>query len=110
MKLLLDENISFRVINSISLVFPGSMHITKSEKGLKLDNDIFQFAKANAFTIVTFDEDFYELQLLRGSPPKIIWLRFGNSSNLKVTAKLLENEAKIRSFINDSETGILEIY
>jgi predicted nuclease of predicted toxin-antitoxin system len=110
MKLLLDENISYHVVNSISLAFPESKHITKSEAVVKLDTDIFEFAKDNAFTIVTFDEDFYELQLLRGFPPKIIWLRFGNSSNLKVTTRLLENEDKIRSFINDMEIGILEIY
>ncbi len=110
MKLLLDENISYRVLNAIAKVFPGSIHIIKSESGIKSDSDIFVYAKENDFIIVTFDEDFYDLQLLRGSPPKVIWLRFGNSSNLKVTSKLLDNEAKIRSFINDSSSGILEIY
>ena len=110
MKLLLDENISFRVLNAITSVFPDSIHITKSVSGVRLDGEIFEFARLSDFTIVTFDEDFYELQLLKGYPPKIIWLRFGNSTNLKVTSKLLENESIIRSFLANVDLGILEIY
>ncbi len=110
MKLLLDENISFRVLNSISSVFPGSIHVIKSETGVRFDGEIFEYAKLNNFTIVTYDEDFYDLQLLKGYPPKIVWLRFGNTTNLKLTSKLLQNEAAIKSFVPNPHVGILEIY
>lgn len=110
MKLLLDENISYRVLNSISTVFPGSAHITKDESQVRRDTDIFEYARQNEFTILTFDEDFYELQLMRGYPPKIIWLRFGNSSNLKVISKLLDNQNSIISFLSNPDSGMLEIY
>lgn len=109
MKLLLDENISFRVAQSLKTNFPGSIHISEQQQ-LKEDRQLFDFARANNFTIVTFDEDFYDLQLLNGYPPKIIWLRFGNSSNLRVISKLLENQEAIVSFLSNSESGILEIY
>ena len=110
MKLLLDENISFRVLRSILSVFPGSVHVSAKESHTKEDHKIFEFAKHNEFTILTFDEDFYDLQLLRGHPPKIIWLRFGNSSNLKIVNKLVENQSKITSFLSNPDLGILEIY
>lgn len=110
MKLLLDENISFRVLNSISFLFPESIHVSRSQAGVRLDGDIFKYAKLNEFTIVTYDEDFCDLQLLRGYPPKIIWLRFGNASNLKLTSKLRENELVIKSFITNPLVGMLEIY
>lgn len=100
MKLLLDENISYRVLKSISTVFPGSMHIVQQSNSVKEDLGIFDYAKVNEFTIVTFDEDFYDIQLLKGYPPKIIWLRFGNSSNLKVVDKLMKNLEGIKSFLN----------
>jgi Uncharacterized protein conserved in bacteria len=109
MKLLLDENISFRVVKSIQFVFPESIHVT-SINSLREDQQIFEFAKTNNFTIVTFDVDFFDLQLLQGFPPKVIWLRFGNSSNLRITSKLLENEKAINSFLSNEESGILEIY
>ncbi|GHM99178.1 hypothetical protein WSM22_06680 [Cytophagales bacterium WSM2-2] len=110
MKLLLDENISFRVAKSIETNFPGSTHISLINDGLKEDLQIFKYAAVNNFAIVTFDEDFYDLQLLRGYPPKIIWLRFGNSNNLKVTTKLVEHRQAIESFLSNPEVGILEIY
>ena len=110
MKLLLDENISFRIVRSIVSTFPDSIHIGNEGIVVKEDFEIFDFAKVNNFTIVTFDEDFYEIQPLKGYPPKIIWLRFGNSNNLRVISKLLENQLTIISFLTDSETAILEIY
>lgn len=110
MKLLFDENLSYRVVQAVQKFFPGSIHVTDPFSKIKEDSDIFSFARDNQFTIVTFDEDFYDLQLIKGFPPKIIWLRFGNSSNLKVISKLLESREAIFSFLKDTEAGILEIY
>lgn len=110
MKLLFDENISFRVVQSIELFFQESIQVTKLDQKLHEDYKIFDFAGKNNFAIVTFDEDFYELQLLKGFPPKIIWLRFGNSGNLKVVGKLLDNREAINSFLLNPDSGILEIY
>jgi predicted nuclease of predicted toxin-antitoxin system len=110
MKLLLDENISFRVLKSLAPLFPESIHISAEGGKVKEDLAIFEYARANSFAILTFDEDFYDIQLLKGYPPKIIWLRFGNSSNLKVTSKLIESQSAILSFLSNSESGILEIY
>jgi len=48
---------------------------------------------------------------LKGSPPKIIWLRFGNSNNLKIANKLLANSQIIKEFIlgDRLEMAFLEI-
>ena len=61
------------------------------------------------YTIVTFDSDFIDLATLKGTPPKIIWLRFGNSSNLKIANKLLSNKEVIESFITNADINFLEI-
>ena len=50
MRLLLDENVSYRVVNTISSVFSESMHVNKHVKALE-DNQIFAFAKTNDFYI-----------------------------------------------------------
>lgn len=110
MKLLLDENILFRVLKSVAPIFPGSIHISSEGAKVKEDQEIFEYARVNGFAILTFDEDFYDIQLLKGYPPKIIWLRLGNSNNLRVTSKLIESQSAILSFLSDSESGILEIY
>ena len=110
MTLLFDENISYRIIKKIQNDFPGCIHVTDIAPSVKGDMKIFQFAKRNNFFIVTYDEDFYELQLLNGFPPKIIWLRFGNTSTLNVLSKLLDKRQEIVSFFESNELGILEIY
>ena len=99
MNRLLNENISLRVLRSIIPVFPGSIHVSKEGSNVKEDQEIFDFTKGNEFTILTFDEDFYDLQLLKGHPPKIIWLRFGNSNNLK--NKLIENRPTIGGYFGN---------
>jgi len=109
MKLLLDENVSFRILNSLLSIFPGSTHVSKGSS-VKSDLEIFQYAKRNDFTILTFDEDFYDLQLIKGFPPKIIWLRVGNISNLNLLNKIISKKAEIEAFEINSEVGILETY
>jgi predicted nuclease of predicted toxin-antitoxin system len=66
MTLLFDENISFRIVNKIIDIFPGSLHVTDLNTPIKKDIDIFHHAKAYNLTIVTQDEDFYDLQLING--------------------------------------------
>lgn len=73
------------------------------------DLQIWKFAYKNNYTIVTFDSDFIDLANLYGSPPKIIWLRFGNSTNLKIANKLISNLNEIKEFISNSELSFLEI-
>lgn len=111
MKILLDQNISYRVVNLLS----GGFEVIDHVKLLKLtdasDIQIWRFAKSNEYTIITFDSDFIDLATLYGTPPNVIWLRFGNSSNLKIANKLIANAGLIRDFINDSDKdiGFLEI-
>jgi predicted nuclease of predicted toxin-antitoxin system len=59
---------------------------------------------------VSFDNDFVQLELLRGFPPKVIHLRFGNSSTEQVAQTLLNNLSLIQQFIDSDEFGVLEIY
>ncbi len=103
MKLLLDQNISFRVVSKISAKFPNA----KQVRELKLENasdiDIWHFAKQNHFTIVTFDADFYDLASYHGHPPKIIWLRIGNTTTDGIAELLNEKAAIITDFISGEE-------
>jgi len=64
-------------------------------------------------TIVTFDSDFYEISLINGHPPKIIWIRLSNLSTEELTNIILKHKAIIDSFIstlNASTAAFLEIF
>ena len=70
MKLLFDENISHRILKSLNPVFENCIHVKNISTKLKSDPEIWDYAKNNDCTIVTFDEDFYEWMLIKGFPQK----------------------------------------
>jgi len=78
MKLLFDENLSPRLPRLLAALFPGSAHVR--DCGLKgfADEEIWGYARANDFVIVSKDSDFYQRSLVFGPPPKLVWIRIGN--------------------------------
>lgn len=75
MKLLFDENLSFRLVEAITQLFPGSIHITRTSLACGAsDRAIWGYAGQNDFVIVTADSDFVTLANTLGHPPKVIHL------------------------------------
>lgn len=109
MKLLLDQNISFRFLDQLSARFPGSTQTRIAGLEHASDFHVWEYAKQNDSTIVTKDMDFYELALVRGIPPKIVWLRCGNVSNRYLLALLLKESDTIAAFIAEPESICLEL-
>ena len=109
MKLLLDENLSRRIVPFLQGIHPGSSHVVLEGLERAEDGEVWQFARDNGFVIVTKDSDFYELIVLRGAPPKVVWLRTGNGSKAEVVRLLLENADLINESATDDEVGCIEI-
>src|SRR5215217_5106194 len=98
MKLLFDQNLSPRLPRLLADIYANSVHVR--EVGLRDsdDVDIWEYAKAHGFAIVSKDSDFQQRSLLYGSPPKFIWLRVGNCP-VKTTEDLLrKHSAAIHTF------------
>lgn len=109
MKLLLDQNLSRRLLPDLIQSFPGSTQVQYAGLERAGDAAIWAYAKQHGFAIVTKDADFVELALLRGYPPKVIWLNCGNVSNATVHRKLRDSAETIQLFIASVEDGVLEI-
>jgi predicted nuclease of predicted toxin-antitoxin system len=107
--ILLDQNISFRVVGLLSNVFENVKQVKQAGLTDASDLEIWNYALNNNCVIVTFDSDFIDLSNLNGFPPKIVWLRFGNSSNLKIANKLLSKADEIKEFIINPDVAFLEI-
>ena len=73
------------------------------------DAALWEYAKATGYAMVTKDVDFVELMLLRGFPPKIVWLNCGNVSNAVVRDRLVSRTPEIRAFLEAQEEGVLQI-
>jgi predicted nuclease of predicted toxin-antitoxin system len=91
MKLLLDQNISFRITNKIQDIFPGSKQVRELGLENSKDSAIWSFANENSYCIVTFDGDFFDIGLVKGTSPKVIWLRLGNTSTQNIEKVLRKN-------------------
>lgn len=108
-RLISDENISWRLKNMIPHwnILPSN----EIDVGARLsDLAIWKFAKANKYAILTFDEDFAEIQNLFNYPPKIIWLRTGNIKTSQIAATLIKRQSQLTDFLNNDEFGIYELY
>lgn len=110
MKLLLDHNLSPRLVNRLADIFPESTHVYPLDMAETEDIEIWQYAQKHDFVIVTRDSDYNDLSQLRGFPPKIIWIRRGNCSTNEIEAILRRHLADIQTLMTDRQTGILTLY
>jgi len=108
-KFLIDQNISSKVVPLLIESFRNVNHVRQVNLVDASDLQIWFYAKRNNYSIITFDSDFIDLSNLRGFPPKIIWLRFGNSTNLKTANKLISKSVEIMEFVLNTELAFLEI-
>ncbi len=107
MKLLLGQNLSPRLVARLADLFPDSQHV--SDLGLERASDraVWDYARDHGYLIVTRDSDFSELSVLRGSPPKVLWVRIGNCTTGQIEALLRAHHAAIAAFGDDATAGVL---
>lgn len=103
MKLLFDQNISFRIVNRISHLYSEVQQVRALGLNNSSDKQIWGFAKRNGYSIVTFDADFFDISSLNGHPPKIIWLRIGNTSTENIAQIFIKKHNLIENFISNPE-------
>jgi predicted nuclease of predicted toxin-antitoxin system len=106
-KLLFDQNLSFRLARSLEDRYPGSAHVRDVGLAAADDQAVWDHASREAFTIVSRDSDFHLRSLLLGSPPRVIWIRRGNCSTAEAGALLRQREEEIRAFHQDPEAAFL---
>ena len=86
MKIWIDAHISPAIAAWINRTFPDyeaaslrSFYLQQAE-----DEEIFFKAREAGVVFITKDYDLIDLLEKHGPPPKIIWLRFGNTSNARL--------------------------
>ena len=110
MKLLLDQNLSPRLVRRLADLYPNSTHVSEIGLDRALDRDVWDYARQHDYLIVTKDVDFSEFSLLQGFPPKVVWIRRGNCSTLDIETILRDNFEVIRTMNDEANTGILELF
>ena len=110
MKLLLDANLSWRLISSLKTAFGECVHVNNTSLSHPpKDSDIWQYAKDNNYTIITQDSDFLNFLEVKSYPPKIILVKAGNINTEQMKKILLQAKQSIIELHNSDEYGLLEI-
>jgi predicted nuclease of predicted toxin-antitoxin system len=109
MSLLFGEHLSLHLVDSLGATFPGCTHVHAQGLGSGSDREVFEFARTHGLAIVTKDSDFVDLSITHGAPPKIVWLRIGNTSTSVVATLLLRQAETIAAFLTDPQVAILSL-
>jgi predicted nuclease of predicted toxin-antitoxin system len=107
LKLLLDENLSDRVVPQILDLYPDSTHIKSHGLTRTSDTLIWSFAKQHGYTLVSKDADFHQRSLLFGHPPKLVFLRVGNCPTSRIIELLRTYYVHLSAFGAEPSASIL---
>lgn len=110
MKLLLDENLSRRIVTALDPYYPGTTHVSLVGLERAMDYDIWLYAKKNNFVILSRDSDYYDLSLIKGSPPQVIWLKIGNCSKQRVVDLLIKKNNVLNNLLEYENLTCVELY
>jgi predicted nuclease of predicted toxin-antitoxin system len=107
--LVLDENLSPRLVERLVTLFRGLIHVR--DIGLKQasDEQIWEWAKSNNYTIVSADADFVTLSRRLGWPPKVIHIEKCDFPFASLRNCSGQNALRISEFDNDPKSGLLII-
>ncbi len=100
MKLLFDQNLSYRLCEALKDISPEGSHVRLLGMNRASDIEILEYARKHNFVVVTQDVDFYTISLLEGAPPQIL----GYAAEIKkrpLSRNLSANTPK--RFVNLSE-------
>ena len=95
-----DEPLSEELCKALADIFAGSLHIRLLGQGGAQDPTVWDLARQHGCLVVSKDEDFHRLAVLRGAPPKFIWIRLGNCSTDDVTRLLRRSYDDIYDSMN----------
>jgi predicted nuclease of predicted toxin-antitoxin system len=105
LKLLFDANLSPKLVGRLGDLFPGSAHVFDTGLARSTpDEQIWSYAAAEGYTIVTADSDFLELAESRGMPPTVVYLENCDYRTSQVESVLRRHAVRIAALEQSSRT------
>ena len=109
MKLLFDENLSYKLVLILADLFPDSLHLR--DVGLKSADDplVWDYAKNHDLVLVSKDGDMHQRSFVFGAPPKVVWVRLGNCSTSDIASLLRDHVKTLEDFEKDEFASFLSL-
>lgn len=109
MKLLLDENLSRRIVPALQARWPGTSQVALLGLERVADADLCAYAAQHGYVICSKDDDFHRLVAVRSYRPKLLHVALGNVSNDEILRALLETADQIDAAFTDPTTGVVTV-
>lgn len=109
MKLLLDENLSRRMLPALQARFPGSSQVALLGLERASDAAICDYAALHGYVVCSKDADFQRLVIARSYQPRLIHLALGNVANDAILAALLSAADRLHAAFDDPSVGFAVI-
>lgn len=110
MKLLFDQHLSPRLVESLADIYPASNHVYPLGLAQVSDREIWEHARREGFLIVTKDVDSSDLSMFLGFPPKVSWIRRGNCKTSAIEAMLRHHQPNVIALDKDTIMGVLTLF
>jgi predicted nuclease of predicted toxin-antitoxin system len=108
-KLLLDENLSRRLVPALQAQFPGSSQVAMLGLARASDAALCEHAAQHGYVIVSKDADFVPLVAARGWRPRLVRLALGNVTNEAVLSALLAAAGRLEAAFTDPAVGVVTL-
>lgn len=110
MRLLLDENISWRLGAYLRPYCAAVLHVREINLDNSSDTSIRRYARQHGYDVLTKDEGFLRLVLAEGFPPHVVAVQNAQVPVAKLAEFLLVRLPQIQSFLGpQTEFGLLQL-
>jgi len=110
MRLLLDENIFWRLAAYLRPYCAAVLHVRDIQLDNSPDASIWRYARQHSYDLLTKDEDFLRLVLAEGFPSRVVAVQNAQVPVAKLVEFLLAQMPQIESFLGEqTEFGFLQL-
>ena len=102
-----DEQLPSSLCGALADVYPDSLSAKDLGLGGAPDEATWRAAIEHACILVTKDEDFHRLSVLRGAPPKVVWIRLGNCTTEAIADLLRHHRGALGDFVRNEDLSFL---
>ncbi|MFZ4695765.1 MAG: DUF5615 family PIN-like protein [Verrucomicrobiia bacterium] len=109
MNFLVDHHLPIALVRWLQSKGHASTHVCDAQLNRSQDVDIWNYAAQHGQTIISKDEDFIDLALLRTEAVPVVWVRIGNCRKQALIAAMETAWLQIEQKLAAGEQ-IIEVY